>query len=80
MNHSTTLTAELDQIEDLYEVSDEAVEAAAPSDLAASPSSLDGGIRVFKEGDAHEIDIDQPIGDGSRRTSPNCPSLLTKTD
>ena len=29
MNHSTTFTAELDQIEDLSEVSDEAVEAAA---------------------------------------------------
>jgi hypothetical protein len=29
MNHSTTFTAELDQIEVLYEVSDEAVEAAA---------------------------------------------------
>jgi hypothetical protein len=25
MNHGTTFTAELDQIEDLYEVSDEAV-------------------------------------------------------
>jgi hypothetical protein len=29
MNHSTTCTAELDQIEDLYDVSDEAAEAAA---------------------------------------------------
>ena len=29
MNYSTTFTDELDQIEDLYEVSDEAVEAAA---------------------------------------------------
>jgi hypothetical protein len=29
MNHSTTFTAELDQIEDPYEVSDEAMEAAA---------------------------------------------------
>jgi hypothetical protein len=32
MDHSTTFTAELDQIEDLYEVSDEAVEAAATNE------------------------------------------------
>jgi hypothetical protein len=40
MNHSTTFTAELDHIEDLYEVSDEAVEAAAGNE--ASPSSIGG--------------------------------------
>jgi hypothetical protein len=37
MNHRTTLTAELDQIEDdiLYEVSDEALEAAAGGNAMA---------------------------------------------
>ena len=35
MNHSTTFTAGLDQIEELYDVSDEAVEAAGNEALPA---------------------------------------------
>jgi hypothetical protein len=44
MNHSTTFTAELDQIEDLYEVSDEAVEAAAGNETLQAITMFCTGI------------------------------------
>ena len=42
MNHGTTFTAELDQIEDLYEVSDEAVERGGPGCLNRFSASISG--------------------------------------
>ena len=44
MNHSTTFTAELDLIEDLYEVSDEAVEAAAGHEALSAITMFCTGI------------------------------------
>jgi hypothetical protein len=44
MNHSTTFTAELHKIEDLYEVSDEAVEAAAGSEALPAITMFCTGI------------------------------------
>ena len=44
MNHSTTFTAELDQIEDLYDVSDEAAEAAAGNEALSAITMFCTGI------------------------------------
>jgi hypothetical protein len=44
MNHSTTFTAELDQIEDLYDVSDEAAEAAAGNEALPAITMFCTGI------------------------------------
>jgi hypothetical protein len=44
MNHSTALTTELDQIEDLYEVSDEAMEAAAGNEALPAITMFCTGI------------------------------------
>jgi hypothetical protein len=44
MKHSTTFTAELDQIDDLYEVSDEAVETAAGNEALPAWSLFCSGV------------------------------------
>jgi hypothetical protein len=44
MNHSTTFTPELDQIEGLYEISDEAVEAAAGNEASPAITMFCTGI------------------------------------
>ena len=44
MNHSTTFTADLDQIEDLYDVSDEAAEAAARNEALPAITMFCTGI------------------------------------
>ena len=44
MKHSTTFTAELDQIDDLYEVSDEAVETAAGNEVLPGITMFCTGI------------------------------------
>ena len=44
MNHSTTFTAELDQIEDLYDGSDEATEAAAGNEALPAITMFCTGI------------------------------------
>jgi hypothetical protein len=44
MNHSTTFTTELDQVEDLYEVSDEVVEAAAGNEALPAITMFCTGI------------------------------------
>jgi hypothetical protein len=44
MNHRTTFAAELDQIEDLCEVSDEAVEAAAGNEVLPAIAMFCTGI------------------------------------
>jgi hypothetical protein len=44
MNDSTAITAELDQIEDPYEVSDEAMEVAAGNEARAAITMFCTGI------------------------------------
>jgi hypothetical protein len=44
MNHSTTFTADLDQIDDLYHVSDEAAEAAAGNEALPAITMFCTGI------------------------------------
>jgi hypothetical protein len=44
MNHSTTITAELDEIDDLYDVSDEAAEAAAGNEALPAITMFCTGI------------------------------------
>jgi len=44
MNHSATFTTELNQIEDLHEVSDEAVEAAAGNEALPAITMFCTGI------------------------------------
>ena len=46
MNHSTTFTAELNQIEDLHEASDEAMEAAAGNEALPPITMFLHGHRV----------------------------------
>ena len=44
MNHSITSTADLDQIEDLYDISDEAAEAAAGNEALPAITMFCTGI------------------------------------